>query len=167
MAASIRLTAVKKTDRSEGPRNCRRAWNYDLTNADKEYSHIHLRPRDMLKLGVLFAQDGRWHGKQVISSAWVHASLAEPSHVDDVSYGYFWWRLWLNVALPPLSSTLILFRRSATVGRRSMSCPTKSWLQCLPPAATTQVNFAGHNHGENYSSQVDASCEPCRDILAP
>jgi len=72
-------------------------WNYDLTNADKEYSQIHLRPRDMLKLGVLFAQDGRWHGKQVISSAWVRASLAEQSHVDNVSYGYFWWRPWLNV----------------------------------------------------------------------
>lgn len=75
-------------------------WNYDLTNADKEYSQIHLRPRDMLKVGVLFAQDGRWHGKQVISSAWVHASLAEQSHVDNVSYGYFWWRPWLNVATP-------------------------------------------------------------------
>lgn len=74
------------------------AWNYDLTNADKEYSQIHLRPRDMLKLGLLFAQDGSWHGKQVISSAWVRASLAEQSHVDSVSYGYFWWRPWLNVA---------------------------------------------------------------------
>jgi CubicO group peptidase (beta-lactamase class C family) len=72
-------------------------WNYDLTNADKEYSQIHLRPRDMLKLGVLFVQDGRWHGKQVISSAWVRASLAEHSDVDNVSYGYFWWRPWLNV----------------------------------------------------------------------
>ena len=73
-------------------------WNYDLTNADKEYSQIHLRPRDMLKMGVLFAQDGGWHGKQVISSAWVRASLAEQSHVDNVSYGYFWWRPWLQVA---------------------------------------------------------------------
>jgi CubicO group peptidase (beta-lactamase class C family) len=76
------------------------AWNYDLTNADREYSQIHLRPRDMLKLGILFAGDGRWHGKQVISSAWVRASLAEQSHVDDVSYGYFWWRPWLNVETP-------------------------------------------------------------------
>jgi CubicO group peptidase (beta-lactamase class C family) len=72
-------------------------WNYDLTNADKEYSQIHLRPRDMLKLGILFAQDGRWHGRQVVSSAWVRTSTAEQSHVDNVSYGYFWWRPWLNV----------------------------------------------------------------------
>jgi CubicO group peptidase (beta-lactamase class C family) len=72
-------------------------WNYDLTNADKEYSQIHLRPRDMLKLGILFADGGRWQGRQVVSAAWVRASLAEQSHVDNVSYGYFWWRPWLNV----------------------------------------------------------------------
>ena len=72
-------------------------WNYDLTNADKEYSQIHLRPRDMLKLGILFSDGGRWHGRQVVSAAWIHASLAEQSHVDNVSYGYFWWRPWLNV----------------------------------------------------------------------
>lgn len=72
-------------------------WNYDLTNADKEYSQIHLRPRDMLKLGILFSDGGRWKGRQVISSAWVKTSIAEHSHVDNVSYGYFWWRPWLNV----------------------------------------------------------------------
>jgi CubicO group peptidase (beta-lactamase class C family) len=73
-------------------------WNYDLTNADREYSQIHLRPRDMLKLGILFAQGGRWEGRQIVSSSWVRASLAEHGHVDDTSYGYFWWRPWFNVA---------------------------------------------------------------------
>ncbi|HEY0795613.1 MAG TPA: serine hydrolase, partial [Acidisarcina sp.] len=75
-------------------------WNYDLTNADKEYSQIHLRSRDMLKLGILFANGGRWHGRQIISREWVRASTAEQSHVDNVSYGYFWWRPWLNVDGP-------------------------------------------------------------------
>lgn len=72
-------------------------WNYDLTSADKEFSQIHLRSRDMLKLGILYLNDGRWRGRQVISESWVRASLAEHSHVDNVSYGYFWWRPWLNV----------------------------------------------------------------------
>jgi CubicO group peptidase (beta-lactamase class C family) len=76
------------------------SWNYDLTNADKEYSQIHLRPRDMLKLGMLFADGGSWHGRQLISSAWVKTSLAEHSKVDNTSYGYFWWRPWLNVPQP-------------------------------------------------------------------
>jgi CubicO group peptidase (beta-lactamase class C family) len=75
-------------------------WNYDLTNADKEYSQIHLRPRDMLKLGILFVQGGSWQGRQVVSDSWVRTSLAEHSHVDNVSYGYFWWRPWLNVETP-------------------------------------------------------------------
>ncbi len=86
-----------------GPLGISRAgwvWNYDLTNADKEYSQIHLRSRDMLKLGILFADNGRWQGRQVISSGWVRTSIAEHSHVDNVSYGYFWWRPWLNVETP-------------------------------------------------------------------
>lgn len=75
-------------------------WNYNLTNANKEYSQIHLRPRDMLKLGILFANNGNWQGHQVISSSWVKASLSEQSQVDNTSYGYFWWRPWLNVQTP-------------------------------------------------------------------
>lgn len=73
-------------------------WHYDLTNNDKEFAQIHLRPRDMLKLGILYAHGGTWHGKRVISQAWVEASLAKQSTVDDTDYGYFWWRPWLNVA---------------------------------------------------------------------
>ncbi len=75
-------------------------WNYDLTNADKEYSQIHLRSRDMLKLGILYADGGRWHGRQVIPSAWAKTVVAEHSHVDNTSYGYFWWRPWMDVAMP-------------------------------------------------------------------
>lgn len=98
-------------------------WNYDLTNADKEYSQIHLRPRDMLKLGVVFAQDGRWHGKEVISSAWVRASLAEHSHVDNVSYGYFWWRPWLNVATPSGSQHVDLSAAQGNGGQKIYIVP--------------------------------------------
>jgi CubicO group peptidase (beta-lactamase class C family) len=83
-----------------GPLGISRAdwiWNYDLTNANKEYAQIHLRPRDMLKLGILFAGGGRWRGRQVISASWVKASVAKHSQVDDAGYGYFWWLPYLNV----------------------------------------------------------------------
>ena len=75
-------------------------WNYDLTNEDKEFAQIHMRSRDMLKLGILYSNGGRWRGRQVISESWVRTSLAEHSHVDNVSYGYFWWRRWLEVEAP-------------------------------------------------------------------
>jgi CubicO group peptidase (beta-lactamase class C family) len=99
------------------------AWNYDLTNADKEYSQIHLRPRDMLKVGILFADHGRWQGKQIISSSWVKASLAEQSHVDNVSYGYFWWRPWLNVETAAGSQHVNLIAAQGNGGQKIYIVP--------------------------------------------
>jgi CubicO group peptidase (beta-lactamase class C family) len=98
-------------------------WNYDLTNADKEYSQIYLRPRDMLKLGILFADGGRWHGRQVVSSVWTRASLAEQSHIDNVSYGYFWWRPWLNVETPSGSQHVDVIAAEGNGGQKIYLVP--------------------------------------------
>jgi CubicO group peptidase (beta-lactamase class C family) len=75
-------------------------WNYDLTNADKEYSQIHLRPRDMLKIGILYKDGGKWKGKQVLPAGYAHDAISAHSKIDDAGYGYFWWRPWLNVEMP-------------------------------------------------------------------
>ncbi|MEO6803976.1 MAG: serine hydrolase [Granulicella sp.] len=72
-------------------------WNYLLTNEDKEYSQIHLRPRDMLKLGILYRDGGKWHGRQVLSASFAHDAISAQSEVDDTGYGYFWWRPWYSV----------------------------------------------------------------------
>jgi CubicO group peptidase (beta-lactamase class C family) len=98
-------------------------WNYDLTNVDKEYSQIHLRPRDMLKLGILMANGGQWNGRQVVSAAWVRASLAEQSHVDNVSYGYFWWRPWLNVETPAGSQHVDVIAAQGNGGQKIYLVP--------------------------------------------
>ena len=86
-----------------GPLGIRRGdwrWNYTLTNANREFAQIHLRPRDMLKFGLMYADSGRWKGRQVLSARWVAASLAAHSQVDDTDYGYLWWRPWLRVTTP-------------------------------------------------------------------
>jgi CubicO group peptidase (beta-lactamase class C family) len=75
-------------------------WNYTLTNANRDFSQIHMRPRDMLKFGLMYADSGRWNGKQVLSARWVAASLAAHSKVDDTDYGYYWWRPWIQVTTP-------------------------------------------------------------------
>jgi len=98
-------------------------WNYNLTNSNKEFAQIHLRPRDMLKLGLLFTDGGRWHGKQIISEPWVHASVAEHSHVDNVSYGYFWWRPWLNVETPAGSQHVDLIAAQGNGGQKIYLVP--------------------------------------------
>jgi CubicO group peptidase (beta-lactamase class C family) len=48
-------------------------------------------PRDFLKLGQLFLNDGVWHGRRIVSAAWArdatkpHSGLNEPN-----DYGYAW-----------------------------------------------------------------------------
>jgi CubicO group peptidase (beta-lactamase class C family) len=52
---------------------------------------IHLRPRDFLKLGQLYLDGGKWHGKQVIDAAWVQASTTRhTAFAPDHGYGYAW-----------------------------------------------------------------------------
>ena len=55
---------------------------------------LQICPRDMAKLGYLFANKGRWHGRQIISSAWIEESTR--AHVQfypmwTTGYGYQWW----------------------------------------------------------------------------
>lgn len=57
-----------------------------------------LRPRDMAKFGLLYLRNGRWEGKQVVSSTWVETSTKR--HVTFAKirrgmtgYGYLWWIL--------------------------------------------------------------------------
>lgn len=50
------------------------------------------RSRDLAKLGQLALDEGSWHGRQVISAAWVRAMLTVHAQArDDADYGYFWW----------------------------------------------------------------------------
>jgi CubicO group peptidase (beta-lactamase class C family) len=109
-----------------GPMGSARAdwtWNYDLTNADKEYSQIHLRPRDMLKLGILFEDGGRWHGRQVISESWVNTSTTEHSHVDNVSYRYFWWRHMFTVEMPGGAQQVVIVAAQGNGGQKIYIAP--------------------------------------------
>lgn len=76
-------------------------WNYTLDSSNAAtFSQLYLRPRDMLKLGVLYQQQGNWRGRQVISKEWVARSTAKWSTVDETDYGYYWWRQWVNASTP-------------------------------------------------------------------
>jgi CubicO group peptidase (beta-lactamase class C family) len=67
----------------------------DASGLDNGGYGLRLRPIDMHKFGLLYLHEGSWHGRQVISKAWVAQSfrpwnrskpdLAQPD------YGSFWW----------------------------------------------------------------------------
>lgn len=52
-----------------------------------------LRPRDMLKLGQLVLNEGKWQGKQLFDSEWIKESTKSvlPTHTQGNKYSYFWW----------------------------------------------------------------------------
>jgi CubicO group peptidase (beta-lactamase class C family) len=53
---------------------------------------IGLRPRDMLKFGLLYLNDGIWKGQQVVPGRWVRESTTAKIYPRPaLGYGYFWW----------------------------------------------------------------------------
>jgi CubicO group peptidase (beta-lactamase class C family) len=45
---------------------------------------------DLARFGLLFARDGEWNGRQVVSADWV-AEATSPSQTLNPGYGYLWW----------------------------------------------------------------------------
>ena len=73
-------------------------WNFKPDSSSFDNAcQLHMRPRDMAKLGLLYMNEGQWQGRQVISREWLKASLSKHSVVRGTDYGYLWWRQWLNV----------------------------------------------------------------------
>jgi CubicO group peptidase (beta-lactamase class C family) len=51
-----------------------------------------LRPRDMAKIGQLVLAGGRWNDRQIVSKAWIDASMAlRIEATSPYFYGYLWW----------------------------------------------------------------------------
>ena len=65
------------------------------------FSSLYLKSRDLLKLGLLYMNDGKWKTRQVVPAAWVQESIKPFIVADDGSdprfgkseYGFQWWIL--------------------------------------------------------------------------
>ncbi|WP_260633024.1 serine hydrolase [Paenibacillus sp. FSL L8-0435] len=49
-----------------------------------------MKIEDMLKFGVLYAQNGEWNSKQLISAEWIARSIHNIPNIES-QYGYQWW----------------------------------------------------------------------------
>jgi CubicO group peptidase (beta-lactamase class C family) len=53
---------------------------------------IELTPRDMMKLGELYLQKGKWNGREIVPHTWVTESTSTKIAArPGLGYGYFWW----------------------------------------------------------------------------
>jgi CubicO group peptidase (beta-lactamase class C family) len=52
---------------------------------------LHLRPRDMAKIGYMMLKDGKWKGQRVVSKEWVEESTKRYMDSLEIGYAYQWW----------------------------------------------------------------------------
>ena len=70
------------------------SWSLDSMKSgfEKMESGVNARARDFARFGVLFAREGDWEGKHLISRGWVEESThADTSTDPSRDYQYFWW----------------------------------------------------------------------------
>jgi CubicO group peptidase (beta-lactamase class C family) len=79
----------------------RHVYDGDLTRSRHPAYHMHFSTRDMLRIGQLMLQEGRWEGRQIVPAGWVHVSTSPLTPRAELNpdglrqgafgYGYSWW----------------------------------------------------------------------------
>jgi CubicO group peptidase (beta-lactamase class C family) len=69
-------------------------WMGDLWGRPMAYAGLRLKPRDLLRIGQMMLNHGRWQGRQIVSAEWVTESIRP--HIATgrgagTGYGYCWW----------------------------------------------------------------------------
>ena len=108
-------------------------WPVDPQNVNHGFGNLHLLPRDMAKLGVLFMSNGRWDGRQIIKADWVATATTSKIKTGGArDYGYGWWI--------PAAGGLIPYEASGRGGQQISVMPSKN--------AVIVFNGGGFNTGD-------------------
>ena len=67
------------------------AWESDPQGYTHGWGDLHMKPRDMAKIGYLWLNNGVWDGRQIVSPDWVQASVKPQIQTGRDAYGYGWW----------------------------------------------------------------------------
>ena len=68
-------------------------WLKDSTGFCHAGGGLFLSPMDMMKIGIMVMNNGKWEKQQIISENWIKKATTSylPTSFDISTYGYFWW----------------------------------------------------------------------------
>jgi len=112
---------------------------------------LYLRPRDLLKVGQLVLDGGRWNGRQIVPAAWIAAStrrvVAFPRALGRhrVDYGSLWWLGSLDDPMNPRTEAGDVIVASGSGGQ---------WIFIVPRYDLVMV-ATGANDDDRWSAAFD------------
>jgi CubicO group peptidase (beta-lactamase class C family) len=96
---------------------------------------LEMRPRGMLKVGLLFLNRGIWEGRRIISEEWVELSTTRHIELSNIhGYGFQWWSRDYTSHLGPIFS----FYASGNGGQRIMMFPSLDMVVVFTEGAYNQ-----------------------------
>lgn len=111
-------------------------WNYTPNGGTDTGGHMHMLPRDLLKFGLLFLNNGNWKGQQIVSREWVNKSTKITGLAGSEGYGYLWWGSTWNIN----GSTISAYYADGNGGQ----------LIFVIPAFNAVVVFTGGQYNEDF-----------------
>ncbi len=70
-------------------------WPYFPSGMILVSGDLHIRPRDMAKIGYLFIKGGKWQQNQIVTQNWIDQAIRQRVDLPDLGwadgYGYQWW----------------------------------------------------------------------------
>jgi CubicO group peptidase (beta-lactamase class C family) len=117
-------------------------WYSDPQNIDIGAFSVHMKARDLAKIGFLYLHKGLWDRTQVIPAKWVEETLKKHDDQEFAdgslgSYGYYWWLK--NMEIKETKKQVNLLYAAGSGGQRIYVLPEQNLVAVF--TANTAVSF--------------------------
>jgi len=117
---------------------------------------LYIMPRDMLKLGELYRQNGVWQGQQILPASWVNYATSPTVNISkEMNYGAQWWvaknREWFSAfgargqmitVFPKEDITVVMTSRNQDRSDFGVSALRDYYLKLKEPRDENPIAFA-------------------------